>query len=106
MLPNTCTPNGVGADLNTILPVEDAPPSVANLLASARHAHLAYRSIAKGRDYAACDRFIQSALDARISAHLLDPQEVDPAWAEDRHLMKGATPEQLMPFYVGYLSRP
>lgn len=89
---------------------------VADLLASSRAAHTRYRSaagaihgaghpnageVAQRPNYAACEQAIQTALADRQTAHHLDPEHRDPAWALDR-----VSHAELVEFYTRYLREP
>lgn len=87
--------------------------SITDLLAQSRAAHAKYRTLAgridkDGKVSQAPNLYdagqaIQQALSARLEAHRLDPQQVDPAWQADQRLNKGATSEQMVRFLSGYL---
>lgn len=80
--------------------------TVADWLSRAHTSHGLYRALVPARDYAGQAEHIRHALDARISAHDLDPQETDPAWAHDRLRNKGVPSTTLIAFYRAWLLRP
>lgn len=82
---------------------------VADLLAQSRAAHAAYRRLANDparcKDFAAQDAQITIARDARMAAHNLDPQLVEPTWLADRALNKGLSSDDLIRFYTKTLEQ-
>lgn len=89
-------------------------PNVADLLAQSRAAHAKYRSLAgkvgkDGKVSQAPNLYdagiaIQDALKARTDAHVLDPQQLDPAWIADQRLNKGVTSDAMLAFLARYLT--
>lgn len=88
---------------------------VVALLKAAQTAHTRYRAAAgridkQGKvsqrpDLRACGTAVKEALIARLEATRLDPLEEDPAWIDDRQVMKGQTSDELIDFYSQYLAR-
>lgn len=87
-------------------------PVIADLLAASRDAHQRYRenlprrvpngsgsTVAVPGDADAAGTALSKACRFRSEAHVLDPQQTDPAWADDpaEHL-------ELLDFYVGQLN--
>jgi hypothetical protein len=84
---------------------KDDAPTVADLLAQSRAAHLVYRrslrhrangAIVEGNPVAASEALAQSAR-LRAQAEIADPEHVDAAWADD--LAKGYPHIALVEFY-------
>ena len=87
-------------------------PTVAELLAQSRQAHLQYRAAAgtvdrtgkilKPYDGAKATPAVEEALAKRLHAHDLDPEHADPAWGNDGAIEHAV----LVRFYQSWLQRP
>lgn len=90
-------------------------PTVAQLLATSRSAHLQYHQFlprmaavagaspqAQAGDAAAALAALKSAAASRAQAELVDPQHRDPAWADDSQT---SPHQELLVFYLQQLSR-
>lgn len=83
------------------------PPSVADLLADSRAAHLRYRQLhdaTRNSDRIGMRIAIEQAVDLRRAAVALDPTHSDPAWAVDIFEGKPASHADLLIFYESYLA--
>lgn len=75
---------------------------IARLLAVSLKAHQDAKRARYDRKSALCRAYWQTALDARVEAHTLDPDHLDPAWAEEQVTTPLAydTHAELMQFYA------
>jgi hypothetical protein len=60
----------------------EEPLTVAQWLARAQAAHLAYRRAHDDRQHAPAAAALEEAAEARAQAELLDPDHLDPAWTD------------------------
>lgn len=93
---------------DTVEPLAEPSPTVAQLLAESRAHHQAKNRLANRRinkqftpDYKGAEAEIAHALTKRLAAHALDPTHTDPSWSLDQ-----AKHEDLVAFYRLYPDIP
>lgn len=75
---------------------------IARLLAQSLQAHQDAKRARNSRKPALCREHWQTALNARMDAHALDPKHTDPAWAEEQAKTPHAydTHTEMLQFYA------
>lgn len=98
--------------LGKAAPVKDGP-SIAELLAASKAAHLTYRQALTDRRVSAANAALADAATQRANAELADPNHTDPAWADSGathnasgHISHADLHDDLLMFYANKLDIP